>query len=328
MGNRSKPEYIIDLTEGAGTALEALAWLSVVPSDSGYHESQRLRKPLGIYNTSLQRIFSKLDKCCIKLQAYFSHANTINGLATASGLQTELLDYIELSLYSAAEHVDDIESIASGFFSTPKECKKSPYTKKLNAEVKVLKKFIASAVNGIKHQQSRVRFYSVDIRHEHRVFCLHGYFIEGVTNGVVGPCSILHGRSNNKIFSITSLVWEIICFVLNSSRSLAHFLSAILDVPESNDVREFPLLNQVVKSAAKLPLYTFDDQHPFVETRLIIRTEKPEELHSNFYGSLECEWSNSSDLVMLQDKLGYVGDGVTKRFDIAVPKNLGLTHWT
>jgi len=327
MGNSSKPEYIIDLAEGANTALEALTWLSVVPSGVGNHESQRLRKPLGIYNTSLQRIFSKLDKCCIKLQTYFLHSNTINGLAAASDLQVEVLDYIELSLYSAAEHVDDIESIASGFFSTTKECKKSPHVKKLNADVKVLKKFIASAVNAIKHQQSRIRLYSVDIRHEHRVFCLHGYFIEGVTNGAVGPSSILHGQ-NNKIFSITSLVWEIICFVLNSSRSLAKFLSAILDVTESNDVQEFPLLNKVVKSAVKLPLYSFDDQHPFVGTRLILQTENPEELHSNLYGSLECKWSKSSDLVMLQDKRGYASDGVTKTFDIAVPKNLGLTHWT
>lgn len=327
MGNSSKPEYIFDLSEGARSPLEALSWLSVVPSGIGFHESQRLRKPLGIYNTSLQRIFSKLDKCCVKLQAYFEHSNTINGLATASALQAELLDYIELSLYSAAEHVDDIGSIASGFFSSTKECKKSPHVKKLNAEVKAFKKFISSAVNAIKHQQSRVRFYSVDIRHEHRVFCLHGYFIEGVTNGVVGPCSILHGQ-NNKIFSITSLIWEVICFVLNSSRSLANYLSQILDVPASNDVHEFLSLNKVVKSAVKLPLYTFDDQHPFAETRLILRTDKPEELHSKYYGSLGCKWSNSSDLDILQDQVGYVGDGVTKSFDIAVPKNLGLTHWT
>jgi hypothetical protein len=327
MGNSSKPEYIIDLTAGSSSTLEALTWLAVVPSGIGYHESQRLRKPLGIYNTSLQRIFSKLDKCCSRLHTYFLHSNTIDGLATASELQTEVLDYIELSLYSAAEHVDDIESIASGFFSPKKECKKSPQVKKLNADIKILKKFIASAVNAIKHQQSRIRFYSVDIRHEHRVFCLHGYFIEGVTNGEVGPCSILHGE-NNKIFSITSLIWEVICFVLNSSRSLAKFLSEILNVTESNDVQEFALMNKVVKSAAKLPLYSFDDQHPFVSTRIILQTDNPKELHSSLYGSLRCKWSKSSDLVMIQDQMGYAGDGVTKTFNIAVPQNLGLTHWT
>ncbi|ANQ21404.1 hypothetical protein BA893_06880 [Vibrio natriegens] len=326
MRNSSKPEYIVDLTEGATTALEALTWLSIVPSGVGCHESKRLRKPLGIYNTSLQRIFSKLDKCCNKLQAYFTHASTTDGLAAVVDLQAEILDYIELSLYSAAEHVDDIESIASGFFSNTKECKKSPHVKKLNADIKVLKKFISSAVNGIKHQQSRIRFYSVDIKHEHRVFCLHGYFIEGVNNGVVGPCKILHGQ-NNQIFSITSLVWEIICFVLNCSRSLANFLSKTLDVAKSNDVQQFPLFIKVVTSASKLPVYSFDDLHPFDRTRIILQVDDPEVLNSSLYGSLACSWSKSRDLVILRDQMGYVSDGVTRTFDIAVPKNLGLKHW-
>lgn len=29
---------------------------------------------------------------------------------------------------------------------------------------------------------------------------------------------------------------------------------------------------------------------------------------------------------MLQNHVGYIGDGITKSFDIAVPKNLALKH--
>lgn len=70
-------------------------------------------------------------------------------------------------------------------------------------------------------------------------------FIEGVTNDVVGSCNVIHGQ-DKKIFSVTNLVGEIICFVLNSSRSLAKFLSATLDGAKPNAIEKYFLLNKVI----------------------------------------------------------------------------------
>lgn len=70
-------------------------------------------------------------------------------------------------------------------------------------------------------------------------------FIEGVTNSVVSPSNVFHGQ-DKKIFSVTSLVGEIICFVLNSSRSLAKFLLATLDGAEPSAIEKYSLLNKVI----------------------------------------------------------------------------------
>ncbi|WP_299021970.1 hypothetical protein [uncultured Photobacterium sp.] len=316
------------ISDNSVTPLDALVVLTSLDADVGYHINRDVRPPLGIYNTSLSRVLNKLVKCCTKLEEYFKLSNNIDGLSVGDDLKDEVLDYIELALYSAAEHVDDIGLIASGFFEDTKKYKKSKPAKKLNEEVKELKSFISASINSIKHQQSRIRMYSVDISHNRKLLCLHGYFIEGVHNGTVGPNKIFHGK-DNKIFSITSLVWEIICFILNTSRSLSVFLSTVCNI-ELKEHKQVGCesLNKAIIAAARLPLYSFDDSHPFSKTRLVINTSDVTLLNSSLYGSISYKWSNSNDMQFFRDRLGFVGDGVTKSFEFAKPISLGLQHWT
>jgi hypothetical protein len=322
-----KPEYSIDITDNKITTLEALPVLTSLGPALGYHLNKNVRPPLGIYNMSLSRVLSKLVKCCTKLETYFKLSNNINGLSLGANLKDEVLDYIELALYSAAEHVDDLGLIASGFFEDSKKYKKSKPAKKLNEEVKEFRSFISASINSIKHQQSRVRLYSADISHDRKLMCLHGYFIEGVHNGTIGPNKIFHGKEN-KIFSITSLIWEIICFVLNSSRSLSIFLLTVCDVEKSEKEIGCEILNKAVIAAARLPLYSFDDSHPFSKTRLIIKNADTNLLNSGLYGSICFQWSKSDEMQFFGDHLGFVGDGVSKSYEMAKPMSLGIQHWS
>jgi Predicted nucleic acid-binding protein, contains PIN domain len=86
-----KPEFNIDISEGGKSALEALQILSVLDPSEGYHISNDLRPPLGIYNTSISRICDKLTKCCIKLEAYFNFSIKVDELRRKDDLREEVL---------------------------------------------------------------------------------------------------------------------------------------------------------------------------------------------------------------------------------------------
>jgi hypothetical protein len=323
-----KPEFRIDLSEGANTPLEALPILSLLDPKVGFHTSMNLRPPLGIYNVSIARVCDKLIKCCDKLEKYFKASIKLGVLRGKDDLRKEMIDYIELALYAAAEHVDDISLIAKGFFPDKQKYKSSTEASKLESPIKRHKSLITASINAIKHHQARIRIFSVEIRHAGIGHCLHGYFIEGVHDGIVGPSKIFH-KDARQVISITSLIWEIICFILNSSRELARFVKKVTDVSQNGNQIRSDTFAKVVIAAARLPIYSFDDIHPFSETRIIINADEhgPELLNSNIYGSITQRWANSKDMQFLGDTGNYEGDGVTGTFKIVKPTTLGLQHW-
>ncbi len=102
-----KQKFEIDIMKKSQSTLEALTILHGLDPNSGFHNSMNLRRPLGIYNISINRICNKIIKCCNKLEDYFKTSNKIRVLNEADALEQEIIDYLELSLYAAAEHVDD-----------------------------------------------------------------------------------------------------------------------------------------------------------------------------------------------------------------------------
>lgn len=324
-----KPEFIIDISTDGKSALEAIQILSVIDPTEGSHISNNLRPPLGIYNISLSRICSKVTKCCNTLETYFKHSNKVDVLRKENVLCEEVIDYLELALYAAAEHVDDVTLIAKGFYSDNKEYKKSKPAKQLEKTIKTHKKLISASINAIKHSQARIRLYSLEIQHGDKSLCLHGYFIEGVHDGVVGPNKIFHDNQR-QVFSITSLMWEILCFILNVSRQLKLFLEDVAnykyDESKINDV----VFSKAAIAAARLPLYSFDETHPFLNTRVIINSsdENYISLDSEIYGSITNGWTTSKKMEFFSDSCGYAGDGVTKSFNMVKPMAVKLQHWT
>ena len=256
-------------------------------------------------------------------------SSKIELLSAAEQLRVELIDYVELAVYAAAEHVNDIDSIAFGFFMESKDCKNSKAYKDLRKEVNRLKRAIAISANAIKHQQARIRLFSIEMTHAQHETCLHGYFVEGVQNGVIGPNCVLH-RSQD-CFSLTSLAWEIIAFLLGCSRALYCYLIAIGQRAPELPAPNCSIFNKAVSAAARLPLYTFGEEHPFTRVTLLVGPlvgEGATTLESDLYGSILTRWDVSAVPSFGRFHSSFVGDGVSKSFRFAQPKQVSLMHWS
>ena len=264
---------------------------------------------------------------CGRLEAYFRSEGTLEPRKENDEVMQELVDYIELALYAAAEHVDDIDSIASGYFRHTGARDKNPAYRKLNKEVKNHKRLVSAAANAIKHRQSRISVFSLEFVHGGSTGCLHGYFIEGVEGGVVCPSSTFHQTQD--VFSITTLAWEILLFLLNCSRDLAVFVTEVAHQMVGPVQTKFEGFQKSIIAAARLPLYTFGEDHPFSRATLKLWSSSGEDarLDSGLYGSIRNGWSKTSEASFGRLVSRFVGDGITKSFRFAQPKSVELQHW-
>jgi hypothetical protein len=240
----------------------------------------------------------------------------------------EIIDYVELSLYAAAEHVDDITSIATGFFKHQALRDKNPAYRALSKAIKQHKHFIAAAANAIKHQQSRVRLASIPFEDQGHRGVLHGYFIEAVVNGVVAPSPTFH--RSRKLFSLTSLAWAILIFLLLASRDLAVFLNAVgvqLEGPARVSCVSF---TKAVVAAARLPIYDFGEPHPFSLVTLSLGVESSSSglIDSGIYGSIRNGWSPTCSPIFGNLASHYEGDGKSQRFEFFTVDSVSLQHWS
>ena len=321
-----KPVYEIDIAQGAKTCLGALPLLLSIPESKCHHVSRRMRPPLGIYNLSISRISSRLCALCMRFEAYLKRASRIAGLEGADQLRNELIDYLELTIYSAAEHVDDIESIASGLFRD-RQCERSSPYKSLQKDLKQLKRFVSKTANVIKHGQARIRVFALEMDHRGVESCLHGFFVEGVENGVVGPSKILNDSQD--CLSIPTLIWEVIHFVLGASQALRKFLAEVVGPQDGALSPTSDVFSRAVVAAARLPLYTFGEVHPFERVTTIISGSdgNVEPLRSGVYGSICGHWDLASTPVFGRIQGYWEGDGVTKTFQLPRVRSVGLTRW-
>jgi hypothetical protein len=115
------------------------------------------------------------------------------------------------------------------------------------------------------------------------------------------------------------------------SDALCEFLLAI-DVVDNvtGAAPQTPLLRRCVIALARLPLYSFDEEHPFEKVRFVVKASENtrQELNSNIYGSLMRRWSQSTISSIGNVRMGYEGDGTTRSFAINVPVNLRIQHWS
>lgn len=323
----TKPLFAIDLSQKSQSPLEAHLPLALLTDEHCHHLENSLRSPLGIYNVSVSRICDKVIRLCKRMEKYFLASDTLEPLSGSDDLMQELVDYIELALYAAAEHIDDVDSIASGFFKSSKIRDKIRAYKQLQLQLKQHKKLVSAAANAIKHQQSRIRIFSMEFRHDVAAGCLHGYFIEGVEAGVVCPSPIFH--KSQDVFSITTLTWEIIVFLLNCSRDLAVFVKSEGTEISGPANAQCEIFQQAVIAAARLPLYAFGEEHPFSKVTLSIFSSdgNTDALESSLYGALSQPWENISNVSFGRFTSRFSGDGKTRSFRFAQPKSVALHHW-
>lgn len=322
-----KPVYVAGLGESAYPALDAIVPLTLCDDSACFHTQMQLRLPLGIYNVSVARICDKVVRLCSRLELLFRSAQAPSVQRDPDDLLIEIVDYMELALYAAAEHVDDIESIASGFFRSTQLRDKSSAYKELAKQVKAHKRLVSAAANAIKHQQSRIRAFAMEFQHAGRTGYLHGYFFEAVEDGVVCPSSTFH--KNQDAFSMTTLVWEILAFLLSCSRDLAGFMHAHVHQRAGPVKANSELFQRAVVAAARLPIYTFGEEHPFsrLTLRLGCHSLGDGRLNSGLYGSICEPWARTTDASFGAAVSRFMGDGKTTTFRFAQPKSVSFQHW-
>jgi len=165
----------------------------VLGLEFGYrmHSSRRPhRPPLGIYNTSLDRIESALTQLLDCLKPYLDANTTID---PSKGLTwfTEILSAQLELLNSLMAHLDDCKLILQSQFASNGDYRKSPIVSQFWSRVRPYKDHLERIVNHIKHNQGRLRpfaFYA-------RKLSYLGYYVEGVDhNGKLGPELSIHKR--------------------------------------------------------------------------------------------------------------------------------------
>jgi hypothetical protein len=324
----SKPEITVDLDATTTSSLRVVSSLSRLKPNVSFNEALDCRHPLGIYNVSISRILKKVASSCDRLEAYLSVAPNVAALHAHEKEREELIDYIELTLYAAAEHVDDLELIGRCFFRDRKSHGSSAHVRKFNVTTKPIRDKISGYINSIKHQQSRIRLFSQDFQQKDGSICFHGFFIESFHNGAIAPSPIWH--STERIISITSFLWSILIYLFYMSEAMYEFLAALNVVEVGPDLAsDAALLRRCVVALARLPLYSFDDEHPFDKVRFVINgSEKSRsELNSGIYGSIMRRWSKSPVAHIGIGQLGLEGDGMTRSFQMTGPNALNIKHW-
>ncbi|MCA0939352.1 hypothetical protein LCM28_05640 [Salipiger pacificus] len=322
----SKPVITIS-PDGHGAPLPAGEALSSLRPGASHHEERDRRHPLGIYNLSVSRICRKVIKCSDRLEEFWKTPDLT--ILSKKGHE-EIIDYLELSMYSAAEHVDDIEEIAKSFYKSDRLSSQAADVRKLKKNTKALRDEITSIINTVKHAHGRFRIYETDFTHGGRTVRIVGFFIEGWKDGGAAPHPVLHSGEKT-IISITSILWKILTFLGEMSSALAEFLARIdaFDTENKNPY-DTARLREAAISLARLPLYALDEDHPFSKVRWNISLDDAlrEQVDSGIYGSILTPWSKTGSGSFSNSSLQYEGDGTTAQFKIVDPNKLNIHHWT
>lgn len=326
LGHIGKQPLVLDLAPEAACPLMGLQALVRTNVGAFYHEKRDMRLPLGIYNASLSRLLPRIQSFCSSLEALFAE-KTIPAPEGDRATRKIVVDNLESMLYAAAEHVDDLLNIASGFFKTPKLATMDSRYRKLSNSIDRAKKLTTTATNKIKHHQARVRLLSLEIEHGGQQATLHGFYIEAIVDGVLAPHPALHKEF--PVRSLSAIAWEVIDFVLEGSNALAIFLEHFPKTKEELQLQPCVGLRSAVVAAARLPTFTFGEPHTFSHRpiRLVHDDSEFTELDSGLYGSIARPWKNSRNIKYGQISQSSEGDGSSRSFKLVSPKSVSLVEW-
>ena len=154
LSDTTKPVLRILLGADAAGALPALNHLETLEPGKSHHVNLNKRHPLGIYNISIARICKKIEKCSALFESFALAIKNVDNISEQKALHSDFVDYLELSLYSAAEHIDDIGSLANCFFPTQRHAKKSKRLRDLRRSMKPIRDRLSDFANALKHNQS------------------------------------------------------------------------------------------------------------------------------------------------------------------------------
>jgi hypothetical protein len=322
------PVFEIDLSAQVPSSLAAHSALALTGGAVEEVALMGMRPPLGVYNVSIGRICGKVRRLSERLESLFRLSDPFGQTGEFLDAMETVVDYMELAVYAAAEHVDDVKTIVSAYLPDESHRKRNIHFRKLESAVKGDKSFLASIANSIKHAHSRFRLCAVQMRHGDRDMTLYGYFLEGTTNGALGPVGQFHRGQD--VFSITALVWEILGFVMSVSRSLSQFVQSIADIQEGphNVINEH--LSRAVIAAARLPRYSFEEPHFHHKSTFAVRWREAalaSPIDSGLYGSLHSPFGRSPSIELLQIRTIAAGDGASSLYRVPQVRQVSLNYW-
>jgi hypothetical protein len=293
-----------------------------------YASGRGLRHPLGIYNISAGRVLARLTRCANELNKITKLGN-INQIPPSG--DGELIDRLELILHGAVEHIDDVFTITEALFPNKSLHDKHLAVRTLKNSIKPLRDDLAAYVNAIKHHHNRIRLLQIEFRTVEENVVLTGFYLESVSDGKVGPNPLFHPEGK-VVISVSAFLWQVIFFLHRVSNSLHSAVEALrIGMNKIYDISN----NDLENCAAKLittSAYSFDGEHPFLSNNLVVALDDDAEglVDGQVLGSLLRPW-NRLDLSKCSIgswTLGSEGDGVSKVFEMKLPSNLKLVHWT
>lgn len=329
MNNASKPEIIANLTAKDSLNLAAHPYLYSAHTNKLYELQEGRRPPLGIYSISTSRILGRALILSNLVERYFAEVNDSKSHSASSALINEILEKVESCLYAAAEHVDDTHALLKCFESIGDKRINAIQSKAAVYRLNGSRRFISHCVNSIKHNQSRIRMLALDIGHGGNRLSLPAVFFETTVGDAVVPDSKPFKASASPILSLSSLIWEVLIFIGINSINLATYLKEIGVSPLSDESDGSSFFSDAVISTTRLPLYAFDEMHPFSKTKFILSNalDVRERLNSDLYGSLMKPWADTTEMQFGPMTTSFQGDGVTKTFGLPTPTKVNLHRW-
>ncbi len=169
----------------------AIETLSLELSSPLYHLEYQMRHPFGIYNVSLNRVFSSFEDLLTDLTAAKEH--DLKSKKADLKWENYLLHSLEKLLYALMEHMDDCENILRCFFPPGTKINNENSIRAYQSSVDSYRTHIGKVVNHLKHKQGRLRsiaMFSGDTPYL-------GYFVEGAEqNGSLGPAPHIHTKGS------------------------------------------------------------------------------------------------------------------------------------
>lgn len=323
-----KKQYYADISSDGLSPISVYNFLKYKPENWSNHQIWNFRHPLGIYNVSLHHILRRIERCS-NLIEHYQNVIQHNQSSNINQIEENTADYFELSLYAAAAHVDDVETIAKCLFKSKEDYRKNRIAKKFRESLKPIRNYISKITNSIKHNQGRIRFCNFNFGRTFYNFHIVGIFVDSANGEEAGPCKIVHG-GHGQLISATSLLWEIIIFILEMSEALSDlFSSRNIPYEVSITTKEHEKFREAIKGLCRLPLYSFDDIHPFNRATFKLKIDEnlQHEIQSNIWGSLLTPWPSNINVSEATPVISYRGDGATKSFKLVSPSKVQLQHW-
>lgn len=303
--------------------LRVRALLRAIPDSRLYHQTVPARHPLGIYNVSTGLLLSRLRRLIAEAQEIILSGLEISEpQPTRTGTLSSVLDTVELSLYAAAAHVDDIETIARCLYRSTRESNASGDIRWLRAQLKPIRDRLAGLANHLKHSHNRIRLFLSQLITPTGTLVLPGFFLESSDGKQIGANPHFHS-DGNPIISLTYFCWEQLLFLTRCCNVLEGFL-ARQGLGGDSDSHVFDsLIDPTLRAISRLPIYSFHNTGGLNLSGMQIHfTCIPDVSRPSIPGSplQPFDVSQSNAFRMGSSSILYGGDGVSRSFQMNFAK--------